>query len=112
MKYLGFVIEEERLIMDAAKIRDITTFPRPMNRTELRSFLGLATFYRRFIQEFSTLAEPLYPLLRKSKTYSWKQDQEIAFRALKVKLTMAPILGSQIGTKSSNSIRTLALSSS
>src|SRR5437588_4767918 len=92
MKYLGFVIGEEGLTMDETKVTAIMKYPRPTSQTELRSFLGVATFYRRFIRNFSTVADALFILLRKDQKYVWDIDQEVAFRVLKQKLVTAPIL--------------------
>src|SRR5579862_331223 len=58
----------------------------------MRAFLGLATYYRRFIKDFSQLASPLNLLLRKNEPFKWTTKQEEAFKLLKTKLTQAPIL--------------------
>ena len=92
MKYLGFVLTETGLATDSTKVKDTAEFPRPTNLTELRAFLGLATYYRQFVQNFATIASPLYQLLRKDQRFEWKQPQELVFKTLKRKLTEAPIL--------------------
>ena len=60
--------------------------------TEARSFLGLASYYRRFIPDFAQIAEPLYRLTDKGKTFQWTASCEVAFDELKSKLTTSPIL--------------------
>src|SRR5579862_6639847 len=58
-KYLGFIVGRKGLSTDPAKVKDVQMYPRPANQTEMRAFLGLATYYRRFIKNFSQLASPL-----------------------------------------------------
>ncbi|GKA51970.1 putative reverse transcriptase domain-containing protein [Tanacetum coccineum] len=64
----------------------------PRTPSEVRSFLGLAGYYRRFIEEFSKIVKPLIVLTQKSKTYDWGEEQENAFQTLKNKLCNAPVL--------------------
>ncbi|GKG10290.1 putative reverse transcriptase domain-containing protein, partial [Tanacetum coccineum] len=64
----------------------------PKSSTEIRSFLGLAGYYRRFIENFSKIAKPLTLLTQKNKTYVWGDKQDEAFRILKEKLCNAPVL--------------------
>jgi len=68
-------------------------WPTPRNLTELRSFVGLCSYYRRFISGFSNLAAPLHALTWKNARFSWGIEQEEAFNHLKERLTSAPILG-------------------
>ncbi|KAJ0438603.1 putative nucleotidyltransferase, Ribonuclease H [Helianthus annuus] len=70
----------------------------PKNPSEIRSFLGLAGYYRRFIQDFSKIASPLTKLTYKNEKFVWEDDQEKAFRTLKEKLTCAPVLTLPDGT--------------
>ena len=67
-------------------------FTIPTNTTELRGFIGLASYYRRFIQDFATISEPMNKLLRKNTPYKWDEKCQKAFETLKEKLTTAPIL--------------------
>ena len=70
----------------------IKDWPPPKNVSELRSFHGLASFYRRFIPNFSTIAAPLNELVKKGVVYKWGKDQEKDFETLKQKLINAPLL--------------------
>jgi hypothetical protein len=67
-------------------------FPQPKNTTELHSFLGLANYYRRFVKDYSKIANPLNLLLRKGRVYKWEKRQQQAFDELKRRLVTAPIL--------------------
>jgi len=92
MKYLGFVLKEGGLSTDESKVLAITTYPRPENVSEIRAFLGLAMYYRRFMKGFARIAAPMNELLRKDRIFNWTIEQEVAFRALKQRLTSAPVL--------------------
>jgi len=70
----------------------IKDWPPPKNVSALRSFHGLASFYRRFVPNFSTIAAPLNELVKKGVVYKWGKDQEKAFETLKQKLINAPVL--------------------
>ena len=67
-------------------------WPRPQNLHELRSFLGLYTYYRRFVPNFASVAASLHELTKKSKAYQWGESQEKAFQTLKDLLCAAPVL--------------------
>ncbi|GKE88181.1 putative reverse transcriptase domain-containing protein, partial [Tanacetum coccineum] len=71
----------------------------PRTPTEVRSFLGLAGYYRRFIENFSNIAKSLTILTQKSKTFEWGEEQELAFQTLKDKLCNAPVLALPGGSK-------------
>ena len=73
-------------------IRDRTKWEQPKSPTEIRSFLGLAGYYRRFIQGFSSIASPLTALTHKGATYAWSDKHKEAFEQLKKKLCEAPVL--------------------
>lgn len=77
---------------DPSKIDAIRTWPTPTTVTETRSFLGLASYYRRFIPEFSSISEPLYRLTDKGAKFEWSETCETAFNMLKSKLTSTPVL--------------------
>ncbi|KAD2126026.1 hypothetical protein E3N88_41805 [Mikania micrantha] len=92
VQFLGHVVNPEGIMVDPAKVETIMKWSPPKSPTEVRSFLGLAGYYRRFIQDFSKLATPLTKLTRKDGKYEWGPNQEQAFSVLKEKLTQAPVL--------------------
>ncbi|KAF5790284.1 putative nucleotidyltransferase, Ribonuclease H [Helianthus annuus] len=96
--FLGHVVSAEGISMDPAKVEAITKWPTPTSVTEVRSFLGLAGYYRRFVEGFSTIALPLTQLLRKGVKYAWNDDREKSFQELKKRLVSAPILTLPSGT--------------
>ena len=92
VKFLGHVISQEGVAVDSAKVEAVLRWNRPRTVTEVRSFLGLAGYYRRFIQNFSRIALPLTKLTRKNQPFSWDEKCEASFQELKKKLTSAPVL--------------------
>ncbi|KAK3563471.1 hypothetical protein QTP86_030077 [Hemibagrus guttatus] len=91
--FLGYVISQRGMEMDAVKVRSVTEWPAPTTIRELQRFLGFANFYRRFIRNYSTVAGPLTSLLRgKPKRLSWTDQARAAFQQLKDCFTSAPIL--------------------
>nr|GEW71680.1 hypothetical protein [Tanacetum cinerariifolium] len=78
--------------MDPAKVEAITKLPRPTSVTEVRSFLGLAGYYRRFVEGFSRLALPLTKLMRKGEKFVWNEEREKSFEELKQRLVSAPTM--------------------
>ena len=92
VKFLGHVISQEGITVDPTKIDSILHWGRPKNVTEVRSFLGLASYYRRFVENFSRIAMPLKKLTRKDLKFVWDDSCEEAFRELKQRLTTTPIL--------------------
>ena len=93
VSFLGHVEGKEGIHTDPSKVQAVRDWPVPQNVTELRSFLGLCSYYRRFIQGFSTIAKPLHRLTEKGREFAWHDDCEQAFRELKRRLLSAPILG-------------------
>ncbi|XP_019435376.1 PREDICTED: uncharacterized protein LOC109341859 [Lupinus angustifolius] len=87
-----FKINANGVHVDQEKIKAIQDWPTPKTVTEVRSFHGLASFYRRFVKDFSTLASPLNELVKKNVVFHWGERQEEAFNQLKAKLTSAPVL--------------------
>ena len=81
--YLGHVISENGVSTDPAKVKRIINWPIPKNVRELRSFLGLASYYRRFIKNFATIAAPLHRLTEKNKPFYWNELCKEAFLNLK-----------------------------
>ncbi|XP_035844033.1 uncharacterized protein LOC118490479 [Helianthus annuus] len=98
VSFLGHVISAEGIMVDPTKVEAITKWPRPTSVTEIRSFLGLAGYYRRFVERFSVIALPLTKLLRKGVKYSWNEEQEKSFEELKKRLVSSPILALPSGS--------------
>ena len=92
VEYLGHVITPKGVEPDSSKIRVVQYFPTPTNLKELRSLLGLANHYRRFVKGFSTIASPLNALTRKGVKFCWSESCAVAFDKLKRTLVPAPIL--------------------
>ncbi len=92
LPFLGHIVTPQGIAPDPSKVDAVQKLPSPKTVTQLRSFLGLAGYYRRFIQSFSEKAKPLHKLLEKEQPYKWKDNQQEAFDTLKQKLITAPIL--------------------
>ena len=92
VEYLGHLVTPEGLRTNERLIEAIKQFPRPTDVTEVRRFLGLSSYYRRFIRNFSRIAEPLRELTRKDTPFLWTQSCKEAMCQLKEKLTTAPVL--------------------
>jgi hypothetical protein len=89
---LGHIISKDGIAVDPEKIEAIKGWTTHKNVTEVRSFMGLAGYYRRFIAGFSRIAHPITSLQRKGKKFQWIEDYEKSFHQLKQLLTSAPIL--------------------
>ena len=92
ISFLGFVVGSQGVKMDPSKVAAITTWPVPKSVHDVRVFLGLANFYRRFIDNFSKVAAPISALLRKNRTFQWTAEAQAAFESLRTSFTTAPIL--------------------
>lgn len=92
VSFLGHVISGNGISVDPAKVEAVSNWPQPTNVTEVRSFLGLAGYYRRFVEGFSQIASPLTNLTWKLVKFEWTQECERSFEALKSRLVSAPIL--------------------
>lgn len=90
--FLGHVVSGDGIRTNPEKVKAVETWPTPLDVKELHSFLGLASYYRRFIAGFSIIAEPLYKLCRKDTPFHWQQEQQSAFEELKHRLVSAPVL--------------------
>jgi hypothetical protein len=90
--FLGYVVSAKGIEMDEAKVKAIQDWPTPKSITDVRSFHGLASFYRRFVKDFSTIASPLIEIVKKVVGFKWEEEQENAFSLLKSKLISTPLL--------------------
>jgi transposase InsO family protein len=92
VEYCGFRVGKKGIFTDPEKIRAVQQWKQPTNVTEVQSFLGLANFYRRFVKDFSRIANPLTQLTRKSNPFIFDDQCKISFVALKDALVSAPVL--------------------
>ncbi|KAL5570732.1 hypothetical protein UlMin_020329 [Ulmus minor] len=92
VSFLGHIISKEGIAVDPGKIEAIKSWPTLTNVKEVRSFLGLAGYYRRFVEGFSKIASPLTQLTRKNVKFQWFDERERSFQELKKRLITAPIL--------------------
>ena len=99
VEFLGHIVSEEGIHVDPSKIKAIENWSAPKTPTEIRQFLGLAGYYRRFIQNFSRIAKPLTTLTQKGMDFDWEENKEKAFQTLKRGLCTAPILSLLEGIK-------------
>ena len=92
--YLGNIVSADGVEPDPAKIQAVIDYPVPTNVKELRQFLGLANYYRRFVQDYSRIASALFKLTQKAvhHSFNWTEQCTVAFKELKKKLTTPPIL--------------------
>ncbi|GJV09979.1 putative reverse transcriptase domain-containing protein [Tanacetum coccineum] len=99
VQFLGHVIDCQGIHVDPAKIESIKDWASPKTPTEIRQFLGLAGYYRRFIEGFSKIAKTMTKLTQKGVKFDWGDKQEAAFQLLKQKLCSAPILALPEGSE-------------
>ncbi|MCO5599472.1 hypothetical protein L7F22_053576 [Adiantum nelumboides] len=90
IQYLGHIISKNGIRMDLAKLEVIKDWPNPRNLHEVRSFIGMCAYYRRFIEKFSLIASPLHDLTKKNVKYVWTEKRQQAFD--KQKLISQPVL--------------------
>uniref|UniRef100_A0A2N9F0X3 Integrase catalytic domain-containing protein n=1 Tax=Fagus sylvatica TaxID=28930 RepID=A0A2N9F0X3_FAGSY len=90
--FLVYVVSAKGIAVDEEKVKAIKEWPTPKSITEVRSFHGLASFYRRFVKDFSTLAAPLTEIVKKSVGFKWGSEQDRAFIEIKERLCGAPLL--------------------
>src|SRR5215216_717700 len=90
--FLGHVMTKDGVAVEPAKVSAVTEWESPKNVKEVRSFLGLAGYYRRFIENFSKVAKPMTELLKKDKKFAWSEGCEVSFQELKKRLVTAPVL--------------------
>ena len=92
VNFLGHVVSEQGISADPSKIEAVKNWPVPQNLTEVRSFLGLCGYYRKFVCGFAGIAAPLHKLTEKGKRFQWNESCEKAFQTLKKSLIKTPVL--------------------
>jgi len=92
IEYLGLVILENEVSMDLVKVAGVREWPTLENKTDVQAFLGFVNFYRRFIQDFSAKARPLFDLTYSEQVWTWSGKEQAAFEDLKMVVTTAPVL--------------------
>lgn len=92
LKYLGYVVNASGLLVDPEKVEAILRIPPPKNVKEVRRIVGLASWYRRFVPNFSSVLSPLTNLLRKNIRFTWDEACETALNTIKEHLVSAPVL--------------------
>ena len=90
--FFGMIVGKDGIKMDQEKVKAILNWPTPSNIKGVRSFLGLANFYQKFIQDYTQVVRPLNNLLKKDVAFEWKEAQQNVFDMLKEKFMTAPIL--------------------
>ncbi|GJR24081.1 putative reverse transcriptase domain-containing protein [Tanacetum coccineum] len=99
VRFLGHVVNSNDIYVDSSKIEAMKNWKVPKTPFEIRSFLGLAGYYRHFIANFSKVAKPLTSLTLKNQKYEWGKEQEEAFQTLKDNLCNVPILSLPKGSE-------------
>ena len=92
VQFLGHIVSKDGLEVDPSKVEAVQNFPVPRSQTEVKSFLGLASYYRRFVPKFAEIARPLHKASETSTKFEWTPEAQNAFESLKLKLTSTPIL--------------------
>ena len=92
INYLGHIISSHGLRPDPDKLKAVKEFPVPKNQKNIKQFLGLAGYYRRFIKNFAQIAKPLTNLLRKEQVFNWDENAQTAFETLRDNLCEPPVL--------------------
>ncbi|CAG2249075.1 unnamed protein product [Mytilus edulis] len=93
VSFLGHIVSSEGIATDPDKIASVKTWPLPKSMTDVRSFLGTCSYYRKFIKSFAEIARPLHKLTEKNCTFDWTNECNEAFEKLQMTLMSAPILG-------------------
>jgi hypothetical protein len=92
VSFLGHIISEGGISIDPSKVKDVLSWNTLQNVSDIRSFLGLTGYYRRFIEGFSKISKPMTELLAKCKTFEWMPRHEASFQELKKRLTTPLVL--------------------
>ena len=92
LNYLGHIVGGGELKIDPSKVAVIVNWPKPKSATEVRSFLGVAQYWRKFISNFSLIAAPLHALIGLNKVFQWGGKHQKAFDTLKEKISTTPVL--------------------
>jgi hypothetical protein len=92
VSFLGHIISEGGIPVDPSKVKDVFSWNTPQKVSYIKSFLGLAGYYRRFIEGFSKISKPMMELLAKGKTFQWTPRREASFQELMKRLTTTPLL--------------------
>jgi hypothetical protein len=92
VRYLGHIVSPKRISTDPEKLKAMQEWRTPKNKLEIRSFVGLCTYYRRFISSFANIAKLLTRLTEQKQTFQWTPEMDAAFQTLKGALCAAPIL--------------------
>ena len=90
--FLGHVVSEDGIETDPAKVERVCEWPVPENATEVKSFLGLASYYRRFVPKFAQVARPLHKLTEAKVDFAWTPECQLSFDTMKTLLSTAPVL--------------------
>jgi len=92
IEYLRLVISENKVAMDPVKVTGVRNWLTLENRTDVQAFIGFVNFYYHFIQDFSTIARPLFDLTRSDQAWNWDAKEQEAFKGLKMAVTTALVL--------------------
>jgi hypothetical protein len=93
LKVLGYVVSSGGITPNPAKIAAVQSFPVPTNVKQVQSFVGLCSYYRRFVNGFAAIARPLTNLTKSNQTFIWGTDEQTSFETLKSRLLSPPVLG-------------------
>ena len=99
VEYLGMIVKEGHVGMDLVKLATIQEWKPPSSMKGVQSFIGFCNFYRKFIPDFSTIAQPLHDLIKKGAKWDWTTECDVAFKTLKATFTQGPILALPDTTK-------------
>ena len=92
VEFLGYVVSKDGLSADQSKVKSVRSWPIPNKIRDVRAFLGLCSYYRKFIKGFADIAAPLHALTRKNRRFEWDEECQNSFETLKDCLCSAPVL--------------------